>query len=85
MLCSQFYWPAGIHGFWFYRQWRSQNDSSIPPFANLITLPQFLLGGTFFFGGCISFLASADLQGTAAHAPEYRYAQWHLKGKISGM
>ncbi len=24
------------------------SDSSIPPFANLITLPQFLLGGTFF-------------------------------------
>jgi ABC-2 type transport system permease protein len=26
----------------------AKNDSSIPPFANLITLPQFLLGGTFF-------------------------------------
>ena len=24
------------------------SDSSIPPFANLLTLPQFLLGGTFF-------------------------------------
>lgn len=24
------------------------SDSAIPPFANLITLPQFLLGGTFF-------------------------------------
>jgi ABC-2 type transport system permease protein len=26
----------------------AKNDSSIPPFANLITMPQFLLGGTFF-------------------------------------
>ncbi|MEP7143783.1 MAG: ABC transporter permease, partial [Ferruginibacter sp.] len=26
----------------------AKNDSSIPPFANLLTLPQFLLGGTFF-------------------------------------
>jgi len=26
----------------------AKNDSAIPPFANLITLPQFLLGGTFF-------------------------------------
>ena len=25
-----------------------KNDSAIPPLANLITLPQFLLGGTFF-------------------------------------
>lgn len=24
------------------------SDSSIPPFANMLTLPQFLLGGTFF-------------------------------------
>jgi ABC-2 type transport system permease protein len=24
------------------------SDSTIPPFANLLTLPQFLLGGTFF-------------------------------------
>lgn len=24
------------------------SDSSIPPFANLLTMPQFLLGGTFF-------------------------------------
>jgi ABC-2 type transport system permease protein len=26
----------------------AKSDSSIPPFANLLTLPQFLLGGTFF-------------------------------------
>jgi ABC-2 type transport system permease protein len=26
----------------------AKSDSTIPPFANLITLPQFLLGGTFF-------------------------------------
>jgi ABC-2 type transport system permease protein len=26
----------------------AKTDSTIPPLANLITLPQFLLGGTFF-------------------------------------
>jgi ABC-2 type transport system permease protein len=26
----------------------AKSDSTIPPFANLITLPQFLMGGTFF-------------------------------------
>lgn len=26
----------------------AKNDSSIPPFANILTIPQFLLGGTFF-------------------------------------
>jgi ABC-2 type transport system permease protein len=26
----------------------AKNDSTIPPFANLLTLPQFLMGGTFF-------------------------------------
>ena len=26
----------------------AKSDSTIPPFANLLTLPQFLLGGTFF-------------------------------------
>ena len=35
-------------GFGFIVSGRAKNDSSIPPVANLITLPQFLLGGTFF-------------------------------------
>ena len=35
-------------GFGFIVSGLARNDSSIPPFANLITLPQFLLGGTFF-------------------------------------
>ena len=35
-------------GFGFIVSGRAKNDSSIPPIANLITLPQFLLGGTFF-------------------------------------
>lgn len=35
-------------GFGFIVSGRAKTDSSIPPFANLITLPQFLLGGTFF-------------------------------------
>jgi ABC-2 type transport system permease protein len=35
-------------GFGFIVSGLAKNDSSIPPFANLITLPQFLLAGTFF-------------------------------------
>lgn len=35
-------------GFGFIVSGLAKNDSTIPPFANLITLPQFLLGGTFF-------------------------------------
>jgi len=35
-------------GFGFIVSGLSKNESVIPPFANLITLPQFLLGGTFF-------------------------------------
>lgn len=35
-------------GFGFIVSGLAKNDSAIPPFANLITMPQFLLGGTFF-------------------------------------
>lgn len=35
-------------GFGFVVSGLASNESSIPPFANLITLPQFLLAGTFF-------------------------------------
>lgn len=35
-------------GFGFIVSSVSKNESSIPPFANLVTMPQFLLGGTFF-------------------------------------
>ena len=35
-------------GFGFIVSGLSKNESAIPPLANLITLPQFLLGGTFF-------------------------------------
>lgn len=35
-------------GFGFVVSGVARNESSIPPFANLITLPQFLLAGTFF-------------------------------------
>lgn len=35
-------------GFGFVVSGLARNESSIPPFANLITLPQFLLAGTFF-------------------------------------
>jgi ABC-2 type transport system permease protein len=35
-------------GFGFIVSGVAKSDSTIPPFANLITMPQFLLGGTFF-------------------------------------
>lgn len=35
-------------GFGFIVSGISRTESTIPPFANLITMPQFLLGGTFF-------------------------------------
>jgi ABC-2 type transport system permease protein len=35
-------------GFGFIVSGMAKSDSTIPPLANLITLPQFLLGGTFF-------------------------------------
>jgi ABC-2 type transport system permease protein len=35
-------------GFGFIVSGLAKNESTIPPFANLITLPQFLLSGTFF-------------------------------------
>lgn len=35
-------------GFGFIVSGLAKSESSIPPFANLITLPQFLLAGTFF-------------------------------------
>src|SRR5688500_17833355 len=35
-------------GFGFVVSGMAKNEAVIPPFANLITLPQFLLGGTFF-------------------------------------
>ncbi len=35
-------------GFGFIVSGLARNESTIPPFANMITLPQFLLSGTFF-------------------------------------
>jgi ABC-2 type transport system permease protein len=35
-------------GFGFIISSVAKNESTIPPFANIFTLPQFLLGGTFF-------------------------------------
>ena len=35
-------------GFGFIVSGLAKNESTIPPFANLVTLPQFLLAGTFF-------------------------------------
>ena len=35
-------------GFGFVVSGLAKNESTIPPFANMFTLPQFLLAGTFF-------------------------------------
>jgi len=48
MLVLSFLGLVVFMGFGFIVSGLARNDSSIPPFANLITLPQFLLGGTFF-------------------------------------
>ena len=48
MLVLSFLGLIVFMGFGFIVSGLATNDSSIPPFANLITLPQFLLGGTFF-------------------------------------
>jgi ABC-2 type transport system permease protein len=48
MLVLSFLGLLVFMGFGFVVSGLARNDSAIPPFANLITLPQFLLGGTFF-------------------------------------
>ena len=35
-------------GFGFIISGIAKNESTVPPFSNIITLPQFLLSGTFF-------------------------------------
>ena len=54
-------------GFGFIISSVAKNESSIPPFANIFTLPQFLLGGTFFQttafpNGCRDFVKSFRLK-----------------------
>jgi ABC-2 type transport system permease protein len=48
MLCLSFIGLVVFMGFGFIVSSVAKNESSIPPFANLVTMPQFLLGGTFF-------------------------------------
>lgn len=48
MLVLSFLGLIVFMGFGFIISSMSKNESSIPPFANLVTMPQFLLGGTFF-------------------------------------
>jgi ABC-2 type transport system permease protein len=48
ILVLSFYALIVFMGFGFVVSGVAKNESVIPPFANLITLPQFLLGGTFF-------------------------------------
>ena len=48
MLVLSFIGLIVFMGFGFIVSGLAKNDSSIPPFANLITLPQFLIGALFF-------------------------------------
>jgi len=48
MLVLSFIGLLVFMGFGFIVSGLAKSDSTIPPFANLITLPQFLMGGTFF-------------------------------------
>ncbi|HTS45890.1 MAG TPA: ABC transporter permease [Puia sp.] len=48
MMILSFFGLVIFMGFGFIVSSVAKNESSIPPFANLVTLPQFLLGGTFF-------------------------------------
>lgn len=48
MLALSFIGLLLFMGFGFIISGLAKNDSAIPPFANLITMPQFLMGGTFF-------------------------------------
>lgn len=48
MLVLSFIGLMVFMGFGFIVSGMAKNDSAIPPFANLITMPQFLIGGTFF-------------------------------------
>lgn len=48
LLALSFIGLAVFMGFGFVVSGVAKNESSIPPFANLFTLPQFLLAGTFF-------------------------------------
>lgn len=48
MLVLSFVGLVLFMGFGFIVSGIAKNDSTIPPLANIITLPQFLMGGTFF-------------------------------------
>jgi len=48
MLCLSLFGLVVFMGFGFIISSVAKSESTIPPFANLFTLPQFLLGGTFF-------------------------------------
>jgi ABC-2 type transport system permease protein len=48
MLVLSFIGLLVFMGFGFIVSGLAKNESAIPPFANLITMPQFLIGGTFF-------------------------------------
>jgi ABC-2 type transport system permease protein len=48
MMILSFIGIIAFMGFGFIISSVAKNESSIPPFANIFTLPQFLLGGTFF-------------------------------------
>ena len=48
MMVLSFFGLLVFMGFGFIVSGLATSESTIPPFANLVTLPQFLLAGTFF-------------------------------------
>ncbi len=60
-------------GFGFVVSGIANSESTIPPIANVITLPQFLLAGTFCIGGFLPFVVTTDLPYYAADLPERRF------------
>ena len=75
MLVLSFIGLLVFMGFGFIVSGLAKNDSAIPPFANLITLPQFLLGGTFFSIEAISKMATTHFKSIAAYTFEYSHAK----------
>jgi ABC-2 type transport system permease protein len=90
MLILSFIGLVVFMGFGFIISSVSKNESSIPPFANLITMPQFLLGGTFFstdaFPGWLQTFCNAlplkQLNDAMRDVAFEGASLWDVKGQI---
>jgi ABC-2 type transport system permease protein len=90
MLFLSFLGLVTFMGFGFIVSSVAKNESSIPPFANLITMPQFLLGGTFFstqaFPGWLQTFCNAlplkQLNDAMRSVAFEGASLWEVKGQI---